>query len=255
MLIAGQTKRINRGRGHSYVLDGVKVPGVTTLINNGFPKRALVDWAARTVAGYAVDHWDELAELPVSERLRRLEKAHNRVRDAAGVRGTRVHKLAHRLALGEQVEVPEEIAGHVMSCVRFLDEWEVEPILIERPVFSRAHLYGGSPDLVARLRDGRVWLLDWKTNAKGPYGDMAFQLAGYRYADIYLDDDGQEQEMPAIDECGVVWLRADGYDLFPFEAGPDVFRQFLYIAEVARAAEDCRDYQGDPLLLGEEVGA
>ncbi|MFF4779432.1 hypothetical protein ACFY05_42115 [Microtetraspora fusca] len=246
--MSGETKRRNHGRGHSYLLDGEKVPGVTTLISKGFPKTALIDWAARTVAAHAVDRWDELAELPISERLRTLEKAPTAARDSAGLRGTRVHKLAEPLALGEEVDVPEELAGHVEACVRFLDDWDVHPLIVERPVFSRRHRYGGSPDLVARMRDGKTWLLDWKTNAKGPYGDMAFQLAAYRYAEIFLDEDGGERPMPQIDEVGVVWLRADGYDLYPFEAGADVFRQFLYIAQVAQAAEACRDYKGDALI-------
>lgn len=243
-----ETKRRNHGRGHSYLLDGHKVDGVTTLINKGFPKTGLINWAAETVAAKAVDEWDELALLPVSERLKALGKAHNAVRNAAGVRGTRVHTLAHKLTLGETVEVPAELKGHVDSCVRFLDEWDAQPILTERPVFSRVHSYAGSPDLVATLRDGKTWLLDWKTNRKGPYGDMAFQLAAYRYAEFYLDDDDLEQPMPEVDEAGVVWLREDGYDLFPFEAGPAQFRSYLYIAEVARAAEECRDYMGDPLI-------
>lgn len=245
-----ETKRRQHGRGHSYLLDGHKVSGVTTLIDNGFPKKALVNWAAREVAGHAVDNWDTLAELPVSERLRTLEKAHNKVRDAAALRGTRVHKLAEKLTHGEEVDVPDEIDGHVQACVRFLDDWQVEALIVERPVFSREHSYAGSPDLIARLADGRTWLLDWKTNRKGPYGDMAFQLAAYRYAEFYLDDDGLEQPMPEIDDVGVVWLRSDGYDLFPFEAGPAQFRSFLYIAEVARAAEECRDYKGDPIAFG-----
>lgn len=77
---------------------------------------------------------------------------------------------------------------------------------------------------------------------------MAFQLAAYRYADIWLDDEGHEQSMPQIDEVGVVWLRADGYDIYPFEAGPEVHRQFLYISQVAQASQACRDYKGDALL-------
>lgn len=243
-----QTKRRNHGRGHSYLLDGVKVPGVTTLINDGFPKSALINWAADTVASHAVDCWGELAELTPSQRLKRLSKAHNDVRNSAGVRGTRVHTLADKLVRGEEVDVPEELAGHVESCVKFLDEWNVVPILVERPVFSRRYQYGGSPDLVAELADGKIWLLDWKTNNKGPYGDMAFQLAAYRYADIWLDDEGHEQSMPQIDEVGVVWLRADGYDIYPFEAGPEVHRQFLYISQVAQASQACRDYKGDALL-------
>lgn len=243
-----ETKRRNHGRGHSYLLDGEPVSGVTTLISKGFPKTGLINWAAETVAAKAVDEWDVLARLPVSERLRTLAKAHNAVRDAAGLRGTRVHALAHRLVLGEQVDVPPELAGHVQSCVRFLDDWDIQPIITEQPVFSREHQYGGSPDLIGKARDGKTWLLDWKTNRKGPYGDMAFQLAAYRYADFYLDEDGLEQPMPDIDEVGVVWLRADGYDLFPFEAGRAQFRSFLYIAQVAAAAQECRDYMGDPMI-------
>jgi hypothetical protein len=209
---------------------------------------ALINWAAKTVAAKAVDEWDALAELPFSERLRTLEKAHEVVRNAAGLRGTRVHALAHRLALGEQVDVPDELYGHVQACARFLDEWDVQPILTERPVFSREHLYAGSPDLVGDVRGGNRWLIDWKTNRNGPYGDMAFQLAAYRYAEFYLDDDDIEQPVPEVDEAVVVWLREDGYDVFPFEAGPAQFRTFLYIAEVARAAEECTDYMGEPLI-------
>jgi hypothetical protein len=54
--------------------------------------------------------------------------------------------------------------------------------------------------------------------------------------------------MPEVDRCGVIWLRSDGYELYPYDAGPDVFRQFLYIQQTARAAADCRDYRGDALL-------
>ena len=75
-------RRVNSGRGHRYVdAYGRKVPGVTTVIGNGVPKPALVGWAARTTAAYAIDYWDELAELPVSERITRLEKARFGERD------------------------------------------------------------------------------------------------------------------------------------------------------------------------------
>jgi hypothetical protein len=242
-----QTARRNHGRGHSYLLDGAKVSGVTTLLSGGLPKPALVDWAARTVAGYAVDRWDELGERPVSERLRELERAHRAERDAAAVRGSRVHALADPLSRGDEVDVPDELAGHVEACVRFLDDWAVEPIAVERPVFSRRHRYGGTFDLVADLGDGHRWLLDWKTNKSGPFGDTAFQLAAYRYAEFYLDDDGAEVPMPPIDQCGVVWLRADGYELYPYEANAMVFREFLYIAQVSQAATRARDYRGEAL--------
>ena len=62
------TRIITRGRGHSYELDGEKVPGVTTILSKGVPKPALVDWAARMAADYAINHWDELATQPLSDR-------------------------------------------------------------------------------------------------------------------------------------------------------------------------------------------
>jgi hypothetical protein len=62
-------ERRNHGRGHSYLVDGQKLPGVTTILNT-LPKNALVEWAGKTTANYAVDYWAELAELTPSKRLR-----------------------------------------------------------------------------------------------------------------------------------------------------------------------------------------
>lgn len=242
-----QTGRINQGRGHHYLLDGEKVPGVTTIIGDGFPKPALINWSANTTAEYAVDRWDELTELSVSERLNRLKKCRYEDRDAAARRGTEVHGLAQRLAVGEQVDVPDELAGHVEAYVRFLDEWDAAPVAVERPCFSRRYKYGGTFDLVADLADGQRWLLDVKTNRSGPFGDTAFQLAAYAGADFYLDENDHEVAMPLVGGCGVVWVRADGADLYPFRADSHVFRQFLYIAQTAQAASASRDYKHDAL--------
>jgi hypothetical protein len=245
MTTDGFTGRKNHGRGHTYYINGTKVDGVTTIIGNGLPKPALVNWAARCAADEAVDNWDQLATLPPSQRRERLIAAPNANRDTAAVRGTRVHALADQLARGQQVHVPDELAGHVEACVRFLDDWDVDAIHTEASVFSPQWGYAGTLDLIADL-GGQRWLLDWKTNRSGPFGDVAFQLAAYRYAE-YRELDGVLIPMPHVDHCGVVWLRADGYDLYPYETGDDVFRQFLYIQQTARAAAASRDYKGDPI--------
>ena len=39
--------------------------------------------------------------------------------------------------------------------------------------------------------------------------------------------------MPQVDWTGVVWVRADGYDLVPVEAGEGEFRTFLYALQLA----------------------
>ena len=240
-------RRVNRGRNHWYVdVDGIKIPSVTSILSSGLPKPALTTWAANTAAAYAVDHWDELQDMTPSARIAKIKGSPWAERDAAALRGTQIHSIAEQLAAGAEVAYPEAQAGHVESAVRFLDDWQVTPVLQE---FSVAHLryrYAGTGDLIADLADGNRWLLDYKTS-KGVYGETGFQLAAYRYAEFYLDDDGQAQPMIDVDRVGVVHLRADGYDLRPVQADEAVFLQFRYIAQTALAAEAARDYVGEAL--------
>jgi hypothetical protein len=239
--VAG-ARRINRGRGHSYELDGQKVPGITTVIGGGIPKPALINWAAETTARYALDHWDELEALPPSERLKRMTGARWDTLKEASVRGTDVHLLAERHLAGEEIEVPEHLTGHLDAYEKFIADWEPAELFVERPVFSRKWSYAGTPDLCAVLNDGQTWLLDWKTSAKGIFPDHALQLAAGRFAEFVLaDDNGTEQPLPAIDRCGCVWLRADGYDLVPVEAGEDVFRYFLWAKRIYEFSSEPRE--------------
>jgi hypothetical protein len=196
-----------------------------------------VEWAGNFTAEYAVDHWEELAGVSVSERLTTLKRSRYSERDAAARRGSEVHALAQRLARGEEVAVPEAIVGHVDAYLRFTEEWQPREVLVEAVVGKREPRYCGTLDLVADLADGRRWLLDWKTTRSGVYPENALQLAAYRYADFYVDADFMEAAMPEVDACGVVWLRADGYDLHPVEAGPAQFRVFQMVAHVARYAD------------------
>jgi hypothetical protein len=243
------TRRINRGSGHSYYLDGERAPGVTTALGEGFPKPALVGWAANTTRDYAVDHWDELAKLGPAERVKRLGRARFEDRDPAGDAGRKVHTLAERLAAGDEVEVPESLVGHVDSYLRFVDEWSPVESLVEAVVINRRFVYMGTLDLVTELADGRLWLLDLKTARSGVFAENALQLAAYRNAESYLVGSSlDELPMPAVDRCGVVWLRADGYDLVPVEAGAEEFRIFLYALGIAR----WRDVEN---VVGEAIAA
>ena len=242
------TRRINRGRGHSYLLDGEQADGVTTILGDGVPKRALINWAARVTAGYAVDHWDELAQVGPSERLRSLENARFADRDEAANRGTQVHELASRLSTGEQVEVPEPLVGHVDSYLEFVRDWEPKELLVEAVVGSRKHRYMGTLDVIAALADGRTWVLDFKTNRSGVFPETALQLAAYANAEFYLGPDGSEIELPSVDAAGSVWVRADGYALHPVDISPETFRVFLYAQQVAHFVKaDRGNYVGEAL--------
>lgn len=246
--------RRNHGRGHSYYdAAGRKVPGITTIIGSGAPKEALIGWAANTTASYAVDHWDELAEMKPSQRLKVLQAARYADRDAAANRGTAVHGLAERLVHGDEVQVPEELAGHVESYVRFLDEWDVQPIAVEFVIVSYAYGWAGTGDLIASLLDPErpgervTWGLDIKTSRSGIFGEVAWQCSGYFLGADAMLVEGEEKPIPACDRYGAVHVRADGYDLFPLEVGPQQLRELRYIAEVAKAVENAKEYVGEPL--------
>lgn len=263
-------KRRNYGRGHGYALNGQKVPGVTTIINDGLPKPALVGWAAKTIAEYVADRLDQadghvladqlvddLGELartkgkPWPDKLSRTKLAellkgiHYEDRDQAAKRGTEVHALAERLARGEEVDVPEPLTGHVDAYLAFLDDWRPTDAHLEVTVASVKHRYSGTLDMIATLPGLGRCLLDIKTSRSGPFGEVALQLAGYRYAEFAVID-GETVPMPDIDWCGVIWVRADDYDLYPFEAGPAEFRTFLYCQQVGMflAAQDPRNDSG-----------
>lgn len=227
--------RRNHGGGHSYTIDGRKVPGVTTILGNTLPKQALLKWSAESTAAYAVDHWAELGELPPSARLKELFSARFKERDQAANRGTAVHKLAETLVHGDKVDVPDELAGHVEAYVDFLNMWEPDPILVEAVVGNRAVEYCGTVDLVADLR-GTRWLLDIKTSRSGIFGETALQCCAYSRAEVYAGPGGDELSLPdlAIERVGAIHVRADGWDLRPLEAGDDVWAYFRHLAWLHR---------------------
>jgi hypothetical protein len=258
-------QRRDNGRNHWYVdVDtGEKIDGVTTLVGNGLPKPALLNWAGDATAEYAIDRWDELSELPLSERLKKIKGGRYEKRDAASNKGTQIHKLAERLVAGERVTVPDALTGYVESCVRFLDEFDVRAVHVEAVVYSETRRHVGTLDLIAdvllpesvdydhieRGEDGYArGLLDWKTGKSGVFGDVAMQLSPYRHSEFLILPDGEVIDMPPVDFCAGIHVRADGYEFVPLLCGEDQYRDFLYVAEVARIQTGLRDLVGEPIV-------
>ena len=220
--------------------NGQKIPGVTTILNEGLPKPALINWAANATAEAAVNRWDELAGMGPADRLKILKAARYEDRDAAAKRGTEVHALAEQLMVGREVAVPDELRGHVEAYVRFLDEWNPVPVLTEATVVNYSIGYAGTLDMVFDCHAGRV-LADIKTTRSGIYGETALQLAAYRYAEVYLTGD-IEADMVDVDETWAIWVRADGYSVIPVNTSPAVFDDFRRVAATSRAAKRLSSY-------------
>lgn len=259
-------QRVNNGRNHWYIdqdAGGARIPGVTTLAGNGLPKPALLNWAGDATAEYAVDGWDELSTLPVSERLKKIKGGRYEKRDAAANKGTQIHKLAERLIAGERVTVPDGLRGYVEACVAFLNDFDVREVHVEAVVYSETHRHVGTLDLIADVllpdmpeydhipRDENGYsrgLLDWKTSRSGIFGDVALQLAPYRHSEFLILPDGEVIDMPSVDFTAGIHLRADGYSLVPLLTDEDVYRDFLYVKETARIVEGLRDLVGEPIV-------
>lgn len=272
----GPIRRRQYGRsGHGYLdANGLKVPGVTTILK-ALPKDALINWAANATADAAIDRWDELAGMKPAARLAALKKARYEDRDTAANRGTEVHNAAQRYLEGEEIELPDDIAGHVESYISFVEDWQPEPLLVEAVVMSHRYGYAGTcdlgvtfddPTIIARLAEqmklphlvglGRPvrGIGDIKTSRSGIFPETAWQVCAYRYADVYVDTDGNEQPMPEFDFAFALHIRADDYGFRPLIADKEQLREFLYIREVQRAVEETsKAYVGEELTPGRRL--
>ena len=273
------TRRQNAGTGHSYFLDGERVPGVTTILGKGIPKPGLVGWAAGATADFVanrlelspdggsvnadrvvadalawngtrgyrsakVSETDPLPRLALAEILKNIRYADL---SQASAKGTEVHALAATIARGEDVEIPEAMAGHIESYERWLDDFKPSNAIVERYVFSRKRRFGGTLDMIADIEGHGTMLLDLKTSRSGIFPETALQVAAYGHADFMLaPDTTKEIPMPKIDSFGALWLRADGYDFYRFavtQAENDgAYRAFLF----AKAVGDWLDWKHGP---------
>lgn len=164
--MAKSTPAFNRHRAHTiYRLnDGTRVPGTTT-VTGLLDKPALVGWA------------NDLGLQGINSR--------DYVDSMAGV-GTLAHAMCVAMLTGDLTEDLDEYAPIEVRLARnsaakfqvWLDEHEFKPILIEQPLVSEEHRFGGTVDMYGML-DGMYALVDLKTG-KAIYPEMVYQLAAYR---------------------------------------------------------------------------
>jgi hypothetical protein len=151
-----------------YELNGVRVPGTTTIISAslGWNKGALMWWA----------HQEGLA----GRDYRETQK------DAADA-GTLAHAMVEAYIHGTPMDVPPttdrdqaRLAKLAYDAFReWFDHSRIDLVETEMPLVSREHRFGGTPDAVGRIK-GQLCLLDWKTS-KGIYAEYLIQLAAYEH--------------------------------------------------------------------------
>lgn len=245
-------ERVETKKGHYYKLDGKRVVGVTTALQ-GIPKGALVSWAARRVAEFAVDNYTLFGNmLDAGGRgptVKFLTDVPPQERDDAAERGTEVHALAEKYIHGEEIDPDSDVLPYVRGYAQYIKDFNPRPVHTELVVASYLHKYAGTLDSIEDLDGYGRCLVDWKTS-RGIYGSHALQVAGYRYAEVFLNADGEECPMLPIDHTFILHIKPDDYDLVPVQADELAFQKFLVALENYR-----ENVQSDKLkkLLGEPV--
>lgn len=266
-MTAPRFARTNHGKGHSYTLDGRRIPGVTTAIGKVLDKPALVTWAANETARYAVDNWASLSDRNPIDRLEILKGSRFAPNQRAVEQGKRIHDLGERLAKGEPVEVPDDLRPRVEAYARFLDDWDIEVIATESPCCNTTYQYAGTFDLVAKVGklDGVQLVMDIKTG-KGVYSETALQLAAYARADLMIESVPQppgprggkrkplqvQQPMPVVDGAAVAHIVKESeesparVDFLPVDISDDTWNAWLWTLTLYRRWwARCQDSSSD----------
>ena len=147
--------------------DGTKVPGVTTILGRWKDSGGLLQWAFKQGQSGARTLYEE--------------------RDKAADIGTLAHAMVeHRLTGRDPVLAlagqPDDSCAKARTAYAAFDSWmaqtQAQVISAEEPMVSERYRFGGTPDVVLRMPDGRLALGDVKTS-NGIYRDYLMQVAAY----------------------------------------------------------------------------
>ncbi len=168
-----------------------------------------------------------------------VKTASDRKRDTAATRGTLFHKIAEDIVNGEQVTIPENVAGHYESWKQWVREWEMEFVENEFSVYSETHGYAGTGDFMGfshKYPELGLILGDYKTSESGIWPDIALQLAGIAYADFigrhHLDY--REDAIPQFKTFVGVQITENGYRVIKVRVSIHTFNTFLSAMNIAR---------------------
>lgn len=273
-IIATDTRELLRsdaGSGRTYTWGGQQYASVTNIISNGVPKPALVGWAKKVTAEYAVDNLpllNALAEDDPKGAIDWLKGAAYRQRDEAANAGTALHEATERVAMGEDfATVVRDQDDHVtramlMQFGQFLDLVKPTYLAVEAVVYNTTHGYAGTLDSIIEtdhegikaqlgIVDRPVRLIVDTKTSKGVYAETGLQLAAYRYSDFIGLSDGSERPMLTVDGAAVLHIRPRSWKFIPIDTSEAVFKSFVRAMGVAHWGwEVSKGVVGAPFVVG-----
>jgi hypothetical protein len=231
--------------GHFYLgPDDKPVPGVTSILK-ALPKTALEAWTLRkavTLALKGEESWDVPEGVNPTTWL--IDAGQREALKAAKT-GTGAHNFAEQYMLGtnpnlENLNKAERY--HAECFLQFVRNFEPEPILVEKVVTyidpkRGIPLFAGTIDLVAKLNDSLVWMIDYKASSSAPRPSHALQASAYSHSTHWLDTEtGELKPMVKCDRAAVVLLNGGtaekGYRAFELDTSEVVFSVFKSLLRI-----------------------
>ncbi len=152
-----------------YLVNGEKVPGVTTITGRFKESGNLLFWACEQ--GKAIER-GEISAL--------YDK-----RDAAAEAGTLAHSLVEAHINGLPLpEVPENDVGKQAlqgyeNYIHWQEDNRIQIMRQEMEMVSKIYHFGGCPDALGIDSRGNLCIMDWKTSG-AIYVDYILQISGYK---------------------------------------------------------------------------
>lgn len=137
---------------HTYTLDGVKLPSVTTVLNE----------------------WVKLEQFGCYLNTRTGQTVPIDIFEAAGDRGNAVHLILKYLVTAGGVargKLDAALVPYLDQLEAWKERFQPEPILVEKPLYEPILKYAGTPDIFCRCRGIKnAVLLDCKSGMRGLVG-------------------------------------------------------------------------------------
>jgi len=188
----------NSGK-HTYTVDGKKVVSVTGVCKVIDKSGPLMWWAVNEARDYIKANMQpgrEYDEVEIHDLADSARMAHRKASTKAANIGTFVHDFAEaflkfRLGEGDEPAWPtnEQVKNGAVAFLDWYASNNVEPIAMERKVYSRKLKVAGTTDLIAKI-NRRLCIVDYKTGS-GIYEEAYLQVGG-AYWPFYEEETGEK---------------------------------------------------------------
>lgn len=188
---------------HTYLLNGEKVNGVTTVLQR-LSKPALVYWAAKK----ASEHMESilkpgigLDEMQIKQLAKDSIWAHKNARDGAADLGTWTHSWIQEYVEGGNPSRPfnQQLEKATSEFVEWYRTLDIKNMECEKKLCSPTLKLAGTVDLICEL-DGKLTIIDWKTGS-GIYPEAVLQMGAYVM--MYEEEFGKTVEQVGVVNCSI----------------------------------------------------